>query len=104
VFGNRVLRRIFGPRRDEVTGGWGKLHSEELHNLCASPDITSDQIKAEMCGASITHWARRELHTKCWLKSLKGNEQMLCVYWCLVISSGMNISGFMNFHQSLKNY
>jgi hypothetical protein len=29
----RVLRRIFGPKRDEVTGGWRKLHSEELHNL-----------------------------------------------------------------------
>jgi hypothetical protein len=33
VFENRVLRRIFGPKRDEVTGEWRKLHSEELHNL-----------------------------------------------------------------------
>jgi hypothetical protein len=33
VFENRVLRRIFGPRRDEVTGGWGKQHDEELRNL-----------------------------------------------------------------------
>jgi hypothetical protein len=33
VFENRVLRRIFGPKRDEVTGGWRKLHHEELHNL-----------------------------------------------------------------------
>jgi hypothetical protein len=33
VFENRVLRRIFGPKRDEVTGGWRKLHNEELHNL-----------------------------------------------------------------------
>jgi hypothetical protein len=33
VFENRVLRRIYGPRRDEVTGGWRKLHKEELHNL-----------------------------------------------------------------------
>jgi hypothetical protein len=33
VFENRGLRRIFGPKRDEVTGGWGKLHNEELHNL-----------------------------------------------------------------------
>jgi hypothetical protein len=30
---NRVLRRIFGPKRDEVIGGWKKLHDEELHNL-----------------------------------------------------------------------
>jgi hypothetical protein len=39
VFENRVLRRIFGPKRDEVTGEWRKLHSEELHNLYSSPDI-----------------------------------------------------------------
>jgi hypothetical protein len=39
VFENRVLRRIFGPKRDEVTGGWRKLHSEELHNLYSSQSI-----------------------------------------------------------------
>jgi hypothetical protein len=39
VFENRVLRRIFGPKRDEVTGGWRKLHNEELHNLFSSPSI-----------------------------------------------------------------
>jgi hypothetical protein len=39
VFGNRVLGRIFGKKRDEVTGGWRKLHNEELHNLYSSPSI-----------------------------------------------------------------
>jgi hypothetical protein len=39
VFENRVLRRIFGPKRDEVTEEWMKLHNEELHNLFSSPDI-----------------------------------------------------------------
>jgi hypothetical protein len=39
VFENRVLRRIFGPKRDEVTAGWRKLHNEELHNLYSSPSI-----------------------------------------------------------------
>jgi hypothetical protein len=39
VFENKVLRRIFGPKRDGVTGGWRKLHSEELHNLYCSPSI-----------------------------------------------------------------
>jgi hypothetical protein len=34
-----VLRRIFGPNRDEVTGGWRKLHNEEFHNLYSSPSI-----------------------------------------------------------------
>jgi hypothetical protein len=37
-FENRVLRRIFGPKRDEVTGDWRKLHDEELHNLYSSPN------------------------------------------------------------------
>ena len=39
VFENRVLRRIFGPKRDEVTGKWRKLHNEELHDLYPSPNI-----------------------------------------------------------------
>jgi hypothetical protein len=39
VFENRVLRRIFGPTRDEVTGEWRRLHYRELHNLYSSPDI-----------------------------------------------------------------
>jgi hypothetical protein len=36
---NRVLRRIFGPKREEVVGGWRGMHNEELHNLYASPNI-----------------------------------------------------------------
>jgi hypothetical protein len=39
VFENKVLRRIFGPKRDEVTGKWRKLHNEELHDLYSSPNI-----------------------------------------------------------------
>jgi hypothetical protein len=39
VFENRVLRRIHGPKRDEVAGGWRKLHNEELHNLYSSPSV-----------------------------------------------------------------
>jgi hypothetical protein len=39
VFENRVLRRIFGPKRDEVTGGWRKLHNGELRNLYSSPSM-----------------------------------------------------------------
>jgi hypothetical protein len=45
VIENRVLRRIFGPKRDEVTGEWRKMHNEELHNLYSSPDIIR-QVKS----------------------------------------------------------
>jgi hypothetical protein len=46
VLENRVLRRIFGPKRDEVTGDWRKLHSGELHNWYSSPDVIR-QIKSK---------------------------------------------------------
>jgi hypothetical protein len=39
VFENKMLRRVFGPKRDEVTGGWRKLHNEELHDLYSLPSI-----------------------------------------------------------------
>jgi hypothetical protein len=42
-----VLRRILGPKRDEVTGNWRKLHSEELHNLYFSPSIINN-IKMDL--------------------------------------------------------
>jgi hypothetical protein len=53
VFENRVLRRIFGPKRDEVTGEWRKLHNEELRDLYSSPSIIRI-IKAR--------WMRRAGH------------------------------------------
>ena len=39
MFENRVLRRVFGPKRDEVTGEWRKLHNEELNDLYSLPNI-----------------------------------------------------------------
>jgi hypothetical protein len=45
VFENRVLRRIFGPKRDEVTGEWRKFLNEKLHNLYSFPDIIR-QVKS----------------------------------------------------------
>ena len=39
MFENRVLRKLFGPRRDEVTGDWRRLHNEELNDLYTTPNI-----------------------------------------------------------------
>ena len=50
MFENRVLRRIFGPKRDEVTGEWGKLHNEELSDLNFSPSIVWMQIEENEMG------------------------------------------------------
>jgi hypothetical protein len=44
VFENRVLRRVFGPKRDEVTGEWRKLHNKELRDLYSSPSIITRRI------------------------------------------------------------
>jgi hypothetical protein len=58
---HRVLRRIFGPKKDEVTGGWRKLHNEELHNMYSSPNIIRMSKSRRMRGAG--HVAR--LGEKC---------------------------------------
>jgi hypothetical protein len=56
LFQSRVLRRIFGPTRDEVTGDWRKLHNGELHNLYSSPDIIRHIKSRRLRGAG--HVAR----------------------------------------------
>jgi PAS domain-containing protein len=61
VFENRVLRRMFGPKRDEMIGGWRKLHNEELHNLYISPKKLEWQVmKGEMGRECGTHAEKRD--------------------------------------------
>ena len=56
VFKNTVLWRIFGPKKDEVTGEWGKLHNEEQNDMHSSPNIVRDfQIKNKMSRAFSTY-------------------------------------------------
>jgi hypothetical protein len=45
VFENRMLKRILGPKRDEVTGDWRKLHNEEIHNVLFDKYKQNDQVK-----------------------------------------------------------
>jgi hypothetical protein len=57
-----VLTRVFGSKRDEVTGGWRKLHNEELHNLYSSPNIIRMMKSRRMRWAGHTSRKRREAH------------------------------------------
>jgi hypothetical protein len=70
VFENKVLRRIFGPKWDEVTGGWRKLHNEDLCDLYSSPSIIRIMKERRMRWAR--HVARnggRKTRIGCWWES-----------------------------------
>jgi hypothetical protein len=71
VFENRVLRKIFGPKRDEVIGGWRKLRNEELHNLYCSPIIIRIIKSRRMRWQG---WGRRGMHIGFWWKSQKERD------------------------------
>jgi hypothetical protein len=60
VFENRVLRGVFGPKRDEVTGEWRKLHNEELHDLYCSPNIVRVIKSRRMSWAGHVPWMGKE--------------------------------------------
>src|SRR5215475_5289460 len=67
VFENRVLRRVFGAKRDGVTGEWRKLHNEELNYLYSSPSIVRVVKSRRMRWAGMWRvWGRREGCIGCW--------------------------------------
>jgi hypothetical protein len=62
--------RIFGPKRDKVTGGWRKLHNEELHNLYSSPSIIRMMKPRRMRWAVlVARMGRKEMHIGYWWES-----------------------------------
>jgi hypothetical protein len=70
VFENRALRRIFGPKRDEIVGGWRKLHNEELHNLYSSPSIIRMiKSRSTIWAEYVARMGRRGIHTGFWWKA-----------------------------------
>jgi hypothetical protein len=72
VFENRVLRRVFGPKRDEVTGEWRKLHNEELNYLYSLPIIVRVVKSRRMRWQGMwCVWWRIEVCTGCWWGSLR---------------------------------
>jgi hypothetical protein len=74
VFENRVLRGIFGARRDEVTGEWRKLHNAELIDLYCSPNIVR-MIKSRglRCAGHVARMGSGKVHTGVWWGKLGEN-------------------------------
>ena len=62
MFENRVFRRIFGPKRNEVTGEWRKLHNEELNDLYCSPNIVQLITSRRMMGGACDAYGGGERH------------------------------------------
>jgi hypothetical protein len=74
MFENRVMR-IFGHKREEVAGGWRRLHNEELHKLYASPNIIRVVKSRRM--RWVDHVARMgKMHAIFWLEDLKGRDHL----------------------------
>jgi len=76
VFGNRVLGRIFGLEREEVTRKWRKLHNEEHNDLYSSPNIVRVIKSKRMRWAGhVTLWRRGETHKVFWWGNLRERDQ-----------------------------
>jgi hypothetical protein len=75
VFKKRVLWRIFVCKREEVTEGWRKLHTQELHDVI-SPDIGIIKKNCDVASACGIHGGRKEMPAGMWLESLKENVGM----------------------------
>jgi hypothetical protein len=74
-FENRVLRRKFGLKRNEVKGDWRKLHNEELHNLYISPNIIRMNKSRSMSRAGhVARMGEREMNIGYWLESQKERD------------------------------
>jgi hypothetical protein len=73
VFENKVLRRIFGPKRDEVMGEWRKIHNEELRNLYSSPStIRIMKSRSMWCAGHVVR--KREMCIGYWWESQRKRD------------------------------
>jgi hypothetical protein len=76
VFENSVLRRIFGPKRDEATGDWRRLHNEELNDLYSSPNIIRVIKSRRMRWAGHVPRMREEMCIRDWWGDLKKGDHL----------------------------
>jgi hypothetical protein len=72
---NKVLRRIFGPKRDEVTGGWRKLYNEELRDLYSSPSIIRIiKSRRMMWAGHVARIGEKEMRIGYWWESQRERD------------------------------
>jgi hypothetical protein len=72
VFENRVLNRVFGPKMDEVTGKWRKLHNEELNDLYTVPNIVRfDKSRSMRWAGHVARMGEERVCTGCWWGNLR---------------------------------
>jgi hypothetical protein len=77
VFENRVLRRIFGPKRNEATGEWRRLHNEELDDLYSSPNIIRVIKSRRMRWAGhVARMGKSQVHTGFWWGDLREGDHL----------------------------
>jgi hypothetical protein len=76
VFENRVLRRIFGPKRDEATGDWRRLHNEKLNDLCLSPNIRAIKSRRMKWAGRVARTGKREVHKGFWWGDLREGDHL----------------------------
>jgi hypothetical protein len=80
VFENKVLWRIFEPKRGEMIGDWKKLRNEELHNLCSSPNIIRMIKEDEMGRTNGTHRREGKMYTGFWWENQKDVDHHEDIY------------------------
>jgi hypothetical protein len=78
VFENKVLMRMFGPKRDEVTGGCRKLHNEELRDLYSSPGIIRMiKLKRMRCAGHVAQIGEKRNKYRLLLRKLEGKRPLV---------------------------
>jgi hypothetical protein len=77
VFENRVLRRIFGPKKNYILGEWRKFHDEKLLNFCSSPNvINKTKARTIIRAGHVARMASMRTHTEFWSENLKGKDNL----------------------------
>jgi hypothetical protein len=71
-----VLRRIFGPKRDEATGEWRRLHNEELNDLYSSPNIRVIKLRRMRWAGHVARMGKSEVHTGFWWGYLREGDHL----------------------------